>query len=660
LKFLCENCKAKYQIGDEKVAGKTVRMKCRRCGHLIEVSASVTETSVARAPDAPPEASAAADAAPSSVSREKPSAVPAASAPHAGDEAEGDESTMIMSSPPVSLRPQARVGEAAAKLAPRPGASSAATPLRSVGAPRAGGPALRAVPSPRPAPVGAARASAAAAAPLSTPAPTSAEPGIRALDVPLGIVAKPADAKSAGGVAGAFQRALAQPPATAGRGSTSEDWYVGIGGVPLGPIRLAVIREKAAAGAVDGNSLVWREGFDEWQPLKNFPELLEIVTEAQNTRASRRPSGIVAEKPSALPSSPSAVPPATSVAAPRPSAITPEPASSQVPVPPPSSTSPGASAAVAPVAAFSPTPASALSTAPASPSAAPIAAKPSELVKPAADALAVLSDPFAAPLASPVAEPMAPVVAAPSAASVVPDAPVVPPPSRRGLHPMAYAFIAMAGLFGAVAAYVVFVKAPPAPQVIYVPGSTVVVQAPPNATDTAPPPQADATAAPTDSASPTAKPVAANGGGPSNAGKPTDPKSSATPGSAPAIDMAGFGGTSVQGPSANGPSGSQGSAGGQLSQGEISGVVASNQPVIRRNCWQPALDARAKDGASNARVSAHIVIGPSGSVQSVSAGGGEKDFPGLSSCIASRIRGWKFPASSGSTPVDVPFVFAAQ
>ena len=47
-------------------------------------------------------------------------------------------------------------------------------------------------------------------------------------------------------------------------------------------------------------------------------------------------------------------------------------------------------------------------------------------------------------------------------------------------------------------------------------------------------------------------------------------------------------------------------------------------------------------------------------VQSVSAGGGEKDFPGLSSCIASRIRGWKFPASSGSTPVDVPFVFAAQ
>jgi predicted Zn finger-like uncharacterized protein len=47
VKFLCDQCKAKYQISDDKVAGKTVRMKCRKCGHLIEVRAAVTETSVA-------------------------------------------------------------------------------------------------------------------------------------------------------------------------------------------------------------------------------------------------------------------------------------------------------------------------------------------------------------------------------------------------------------------------------------------------------------------------------------------------------------------------------------------------------------------------------------------------------------------------------------
>src|SRR5258706_963647 len=38
MKFLCPSCKAKYQIGDEKVAGRSVRMKCRKCGHIIQVS----------------------------------------------------------------------------------------------------------------------------------------------------------------------------------------------------------------------------------------------------------------------------------------------------------------------------------------------------------------------------------------------------------------------------------------------------------------------------------------------------------------------------------------------------------------------------------------------------------------------------------------------
>ncbi|MEJ7734938.1 MAG: DUF4339 domain-containing protein [Polyangiaceae bacterium] len=91
------------------------------------------------------------------------------------------------------------------------------------------------------------------------------------------------------GLAGAFARAVtdAVPPAPpSSAGAHGEDWYVGVGGVPLGPIRLSVIREKAAQGAVDGDSLVWREGFDEWQPLKNFPELLEIVSEAATSRFS--------------------------------------------------------------------------------------------------------------------------------------------------------------------------------------------------------------------------------------------------------------------------------------------------------------------------------------------------------------------------------------
>src|ERR1700749_453855 len=41
MKFLSPSFKAKYQIADEKVAGRSVRMKCRKFGHLIQVSSVV-------------------------------------------------------------------------------------------------------------------------------------------------------------------------------------------------------------------------------------------------------------------------------------------------------------------------------------------------------------------------------------------------------------------------------------------------------------------------------------------------------------------------------------------------------------------------------------------------------------------------------------------
>ncbi|HEX5660756.1 MAG TPA: GYF domain-containing protein, partial [Polyangiales bacterium] len=45
MKFLCGNCKAKYQIADEKVTGRTLRMKCRRCGHDILIDGHATPQS---------------------------------------------------------------------------------------------------------------------------------------------------------------------------------------------------------------------------------------------------------------------------------------------------------------------------------------------------------------------------------------------------------------------------------------------------------------------------------------------------------------------------------------------------------------------------------------------------------------------------------------
>lgn len=93
-----------------------------------------------------------------------------------------------------------------------------------------------------------------------------------------------------GALAGAFSAAVAEhaPAAVADPlNMPGDEWFVGINGVPVGPIRLSELRSKAASGAITKESLVWRDGFEEWRPLKSFPELAAIVEEGlSSTRAS--------------------------------------------------------------------------------------------------------------------------------------------------------------------------------------------------------------------------------------------------------------------------------------------------------------------------------------------------------------------------------------
>ncbi|HVY46365.1 MAG TPA: AgmX/PglI C-terminal domain-containing protein, partial [Minicystis sp.] len=224
-----------------------------------------------------------------------------------------------------------------------------------------------------------------------------------------------------------------------------------------------------------------------------------------------------------------------------------------------------------------------------------------------------------------------------------------------GMHPMAYAFIAMAAVFGGVAAYFLFFKPPPPPQVVVV-EKTVPA---PGSTATSHPASEPQAAAEQPSATPTvAKPQ--GGGATGRAHASREPEKSPTPSSGGApIDTSGFNNGGVAGPSAGGPSGNGSGASGTLSQGEIQGVVTSNQARIRRQCWEPALAARSTNAPNTARVNGQLTIGASGSVESASANGADA-YPGLASCIAGKMRNWKFPPSGGSQTVNVPFVFAAQ
>jgi hypothetical protein len=93
-----------------------------------------------------------------------------------------------------------------------------------------------------------------------------------------------------GALAGAFSAAVSEhvPASVADPlNMPGDEWFVGINGVPVGPIRLSELRTKAASGAITKESLVWRDGFEEWRPLKSFPELAAIVEEGlSSTRAS--------------------------------------------------------------------------------------------------------------------------------------------------------------------------------------------------------------------------------------------------------------------------------------------------------------------------------------------------------------------------------------
>lgn len=569
MKFLCDNCKTKYRIADEKAAGKTIRMKCQKCGHSIEVRAEITGTSVG-------------------------STVP----------------------PAVAARDS--------KPAQRPGlATSLATQ------------------KPRP--------------------PHAAPPG--------------------SALAGAFQKAVQAPSSPAPVPSASaidvsvtDEWYVAINGVPVGPVRVSEIRRKAASGAVTEESLCWQEGLEEWRPIRSVSELATLVREAaQGNRAS-----LVGPPPSPGPPAVVAPPrppppqrPAPS--APRPGGITPPraPASSRSNVLPFQGRSSGerpmveerrlsSSPALGAVAFASPAPALAPAPAPPpSPLPAPSAPAPIADAAPAIpDALPpiVAPDPFGA---SPATGPLASGAASASsisaatsgvaaaalteAVSATPSLVAPPPAAKRAPVPLWFWLVVLFVIpFGVTAAYFLF-KPPPPPIVVQVP-----VPAP------TPPPAATPTPAPTEvppPADPTPpEPVAS---APATTSRPTAAATKtqvAAPAERKTVDVSGLLG-GAGGPSTNG-SGAGGGGGGGLDSASVERVVRERQSSVKRTCWE-----RSGTQKSSANVTVAVTIAPNGSVSNASATG---DDPIVAKCIETQVRSWSFPAPGSTTTVNVPFHFVRQ
>lgn len=568
MKFLCDNCKAKYQIADEKVAGKTVRMKCRKCGHQIEVRAAVTETSV---------------------------------------------STALPGAPPTP--PKAGLATSFSAAKPRAPSSPAA---------------------PSPSALGSAFVHNVQESPSSAPNPLTK-------GTPIEL-------------------------------SVTDEWYVAINGVPVGPVRISELRRKAAAGAVTEESLCWQEGLEEWRPIKSIPDLAALVREAA---LGNRPSLVAAHEQAAPPP-----PPAPTMAAPQPPRAPSAPRQPVAPVapstvrhtpPPPrpfAAPQPPAGprnnvVPLRPAAASSPFDdmvarnqsypdaggaAPAFSLTPAPP--APIFAPPQTqqpLSQPMVP-IAPVVDPFAVPPPAPIPSPLGPM--SPSYPDMRPPTGSIPPPaahvpqaqapvyveSKRSVPLWFWPILVLALGFGGSVAFLTFRQQAPQPVVIQMPATATTTQ-PEEPRDVPPPTSAEPS---------TPDPVTPK---PKTAAKGVA-KPATTTEEKKGLDLGNLVPGSEKGPSAGGPSGA-GAGGAGLDQAGIERVVANHRAGVKRTCWERG----GADQKSSVNVTVTANVAANGTVSSTSHTG---DDPVVGKCIENQVRTWTFPAPGSPTTVNIPFKFVRQ
>jgi predicted Zn finger-like uncharacterized protein len=646
MKFLCDSCKAKYQIADEKVAGKTVRMKCRKCGHLIEIRANSALAEATQFRSLPAEELSRVQEAP-------------------GGEGDDEVSSPGVAAPAPAAPPRAGVApKPATAAAPRVG-GAAARPASPLGAgPQAPKPAASPI---RPATTAA--TAPRAAAPRAGAGPLGNGTGTAALQ------ATPAASASAGGgLADAFNRVVADEPtkvvddsivhravelAAAGG---AEEWYVGVNGTPIGPIRLSEMKSRSAAGEVTEESLVWRDTFDEWVALRTVPELAEMFRAVQNERHSLRPAAAGATGRSGrFPAPAPKDKPATGA--------TSSPGLEAAPVAKSDEGANGALFGLAP--AVDPSADPFASPAPATNGSSAAHLNGNGAANGAARVS--LADPFGDPFAAPAATSSAPVMTSQgsdeserrAAAFVAPVA--IGTPSIDGPRPVAPARIPIAAWIaivlalatGVVAGSILFSK-PPEQTVKIV---TVIASA-------APTPTAPVSVAAVDPGSPDTAPTDPTKVDPANGGRKTPTvggiaKATTTAtgagGGAPALVLPPIteptSTTTIPGPSPTtqgpGPNSSE-----TIPASRLQDVVNSNRNGLRRACWEPALSARG-GAAGSAKVTIVFTVGGNGRVKSASPSGGES-YPTLGPCIAGRIRNWTFPSGFADTPSQASFSFVSQ
>ena len=438
-----------------------------------------------------------------------------------------------------------------------------------------------------------------------------------------------------------------------------DQWHVAINDVPVGPIRRAEIKRKIATGAVRSDSLCWREGFDDWRPIKDVPELNALLRQPPPAPPKPVSLGRGIQRSGSRPRirmGRSSAPAPAPVAPPRATAK-----SNVVPI--------GGRYGAAAAPALEPDYEDGLAenTAVSDP---PFGAEvprdyPSPGIRPDSVPPGALADPF-----GPGRRPSDPDFAFMGAGriSTAPGFPEAAPPRRKGLPVGAWIGIAGAMAFGVTLAAMVGFR--------FILGDATEPDTPPLATATGPSTTGEAEVAleaplpedlvvdPSDD-EPDEPPEASEGAPRAVARRATGGSRRPSAGTAmdnltaeererlrrmagqgASPDLTGLGGGFDDGRSARSRS--------ELSAEQVSAVVGRNRASLK-SCYERAIRGRGE--AVSVRVDVNLTISPSGRVTQVRARA-NTPLGGLTECVEGNVRRWVFPRSGTGAPLNFPVMFS--
>jgi predicted Zn finger-like uncharacterized protein len=271
VKFLCDRCQTRYSIGDDRVRGKILKIRCKNCANVITVREGMDADASAAAPEPAGRSKKSTTAAPAPLPDDPPSrarvAIPRVAQAHS-EASPGNAAPAVRAiaakDPAPAARPNAREmtkqpvardpGKRAGADGNRAGGKRAGSPIdarsEEMGS---GGPDGLA---------GGARGKAprgidARSEEMGSGGPDGLAGGARG-KAPRGIDR----AESSAELGAAYASSIAKPPP-----ALEEEWYVSIDGDQAGPFSLSEAQRWVAEKAYDAELHCWSEGFDDWLPV---------------------------------------------------------------------------------------------------------------------------------------------------------------------------------------------------------------------------------------------------------------------------------------------------------------------------------------------------------------------------------------------------------